>query len=309
MDKSSVRPPAQKYEFVLGAGGVEGPAHIGVLRCLEERQVPLGKITGASVGALIATFIANGYNSKQLQEIFLSESFRYPSWDLWSKCIRMPDPSNLFFPWTFDQSTWMNYFIKNAWPWVVDFKPWLTHVVNEYGLKPQDNLRLVAADALTRKPVVFQGCDYDLVDGLTASTAAISGLGMRPLWIPPNGNHRDGHDDCESVGGHLLIDGFYFHPIPATLCETKPAIVSKIGFATQLPNERLSPWDFAMHLREMMLAVQFDAMFPDPPGHIIIESGMRNVASTNFGVSLRTLETLIDHAYKAANEKLARELP
>ncbi|MBX9692049.1 MAG: patatin-like phospholipase family protein, partial [Cyanobacteria bacterium] len=99
-------------ELVLGAGGVEGPAHIGVLRCLEERQVSLGKITGASVGALIAAFIANGYSSKQIKEIFLSESFRYPSWDIWSRCLRTPDPSSLFFPWTTDVTTWMNWYVK-----------------------------------------------------------------------------------------------------------------------------------------------------------------------------------------------------
>ena len=303
MTKSTVRRLPQEFELVLGAGGVEGPAHIGVLRCLEERQVPLGKITGASVGALIAAFIANGYDSKQLQEIFLSEGFRFPSWDLTSKCIRTPDLSSMFPPMTTDYATWMNYFIKNAMPWVVDFKPWVAHIVNEYQLKPQDNLRLVAATAVTRKPVIFEGCDYDLVDGLVASTAAVSGLGMRPIW-------ESGTNDCGNVfGGNLLIDGFYYHPIPAALCETSPAIVSKIGFATKLPNERLSPMDYFMHLREMSLAPQFDKMYPDPEGHIIIEAGMRNVASTNFGVSLRTLEELIEHAYKATCDKLDKELP
>ena len=290
MATSTERRLPEGIELVLGAGGVEGPAHIGVLRCLEERQVSLGVITGASVGALIAAFIANGYDSKELKEIFLSEKFRYPSWDLWSKCLRMPDPSHLYFPWTSDVSTWMNFYIKCAWPWVIDFKPWLTHVVNEYQLKPQDNLRLIAADMLTHKAVVFEGTDYDLVEGLAASTAAVSGLGMRPVWS----------------NGHLLIDGFYHHPIPTEHC-SKPAIVSKIGFATQLPTERLSPMDLFMHLREMALAPYFDMKYPDPSGHLIIEAGMRNVASTNFGVSRRTLEELIEHGYRAACQKLDSE--
>lgn len=298
------RLPPGHLDLVLGAGGVEGPAHIGVLRYLEERDFPSDKlmITGASVGALIGTFAANGYSASQLKEIFLSESFRYPSWDLWSKCLHVPDPSKWIFPLTPDPNAWANYFLDNLWPWTIDFKPWLRHIVKEYKLEAKQNLRLVAADAVTHKAVVFEG-DFDLVEGLAASTAAISGLGIRPVWYPASHPHRDANA-CESVAGHLLIDGFYYHPIPADLCKSKPAIVSKIGFASRLPSERLSPWDLFMHLREMALAPYFNTVYPDPAGHIIVEAGMPNVASTNFGVSLRTLEQLVEHGYEAARKRL-----
>lgn len=308
MTQTTVRRlPQDKIDLVLGAGGVQGPAHIGVLSCLEERQVPIGTVTGASVGALIATFIANGYDSKQLKEIFLSESFRYPAWDIWSQCLRSPHPGLMFPPMTVDPASWVNYMLDISWPWVVDFKPWLKWVVNEYGLKPKENLRMVAADFPSRKGFVFTGTDYNLVDALAASTAAISGLGMRPVWYPSGLPHSHGSAECESMSGHLLIDGFYYHPIPADLSDRSPAIISKIGFATQLPSERLSPWDLLMHMREMSLAPFFNRSYPDPAGHIIIESGLPTVATTNFGVSQRTLEALVEHAYKAACQRLDRE--
>lgn len=300
-------PPGKRIDLVLGAGGVEGPAHIGVLRCLEERQVTTEQlmITGASVGALIGTFIANGYNSAQLKEIFLSENFRYPRWDVWQKCLHWPDPSKWFPPIGTNIDAWANYFIENSWPWMVDFKPWLEQIIREYKLKPQPNLRLVAADFHTHKAVLFEGTNYSLLEGLAASTAAISGLGMRPVWLPNEHPHKE-TDGSLSCFGHLLVDGFYHHPIPADLCQTRPAIVSKIGFASQPPSERLSPWDLCMHLREMFLAsTYFDNAYPDPEGHIIIQAGMPDVASTNFGVSLRTLEALVEHGYKAACERLA----
>lgn len=300
-------PPGQRIDLVLGAGGVEGPAHIGVLRCLEERHVTNEQlmITGASVGALIGTFVANGYTSAQLKEIFLSESFRFPSWDVWQKCLHRPDPSKWFMPFGFNIDAWANYTINNMWPWAIDFKPWLEAIIREYNLKPQPNLRLVAADFHTHKAVLFEGTDYNLLEGLAASTAAISGLGMRPVWQPSNHphHHTDGSGTCF---GHLLIDGFYHHPIPADLCATRPAIVSKIGFASELPNERLSPLDLFSHLREMYLnKTLFNNAYPDPEGHIIIQAGMPDVASTNFGVSLRTLEALVEHGYKAACQRLA----
>lgn len=309
MSKNDAAPPntVNELELVFGAGGVQGPVHIGVLRCLEERQVPIGMVSGASVGALIAAFVANGYDSKELKKIFLSEEFRYPSFDLWSKCLRHPPLGLPFYPWGFDKSTWANQLIDMYWPWVIDFKPWLRHVVSVYGLRPQANLRIVACDFFTRKAVAFEGSEIDLVDALHASTAAISGLGMRPVWYDARDLHSHGQKDesgCDTQGGHLLIDGFYYHPIPAQLAR-KPAIVSKIGFATQLPSERLSTWDLLMHMREMGLAPIFNSGFPDPEGHFIIESGLANVATTNFGVSTRTLEQMVEHGYKAANERLA----
>ncbi len=291
MTKSNVPPNDTSYDLVLGAGGVQGPVHIGVRQCLEERHVRINKYYGASVGALIATFMANGYNSKQLREIFLSEGFRFPNWDITSKCLHTFNPLWFFFPWS-DTNAWVNRAIDMT-PWAIDFKPWLQHVVNEFKLKPQPNLVLVAANAFnTETPVTFEGSDYDLVEGLAASTAAISGLGIRPVW----------HAETKQ----LLIDGFYYHPIPAMLCE-KRAIVSKIGLATEMPRERLSPSDLFMHMREMMLAPYFNMKFPDPTGHIIIESGLSHVASTNFGVSVRTLEEMVEHGYKAACSKLDEE--
>lgn len=293
-----------ELELVLGAGGVQGPVHIGVLRCLEERQLPIGMVSGASAGALIAAFVANGYDSKELKKIFLSEEFRYPSWDLWSKCQR---PFGFpLLPMGLDKSAWMNFWLDMCWPWVIDFRPWIEHTVKKYGLKPQENLRLVAAEwPLTRRPVIFEGRDYDLVEALTASTAAISGLGMRPFWYNAAASHEHkDKDDCQSDHGHLLIDGFYYHPIPAALCQKKPAIVSKIGFATRLPSERLSPPDLFMHMREMYLAQFFARSFPDPEGHIIIEAGLSNVATTNFDVSARTLEQMVAHGYQSACSRL-----
>lgn len=276
--------PRRNIELVLGAGGAMGPAHIGTLQAIEEHGLSIGRITGASVGSLIGTFIANGYDSAELKKIFLSDDFRYPEWSVWQRCLHLADPWNLF-------------------PWAIDFAPWLEHVTKKYNLKAQKNLRLVAADALSKAPIVFEGTDYDLVTGLTASTAAISGLGMRPVWYSGDSAHKDGNKSCNGFG-HICIDGFYFHPIPASLCDS-PAIVSKIGFARQLPSERLSPWELMMHMREMSLAPLFDMKFPDPSGHVIVEAGLPDVACTTFGLSTRTFERLIENGYRATCKRLS----
>ena len=260
---------AKSFDIVLGASGVEAPAHVGFLRALEERHVPIDKIYGASGGALVATFYANGYTPAQLNKILLSNEFRYPSASILAKCFHVQDPWNLF-------------------PSMIDFKPFLQEVVQKYGLKPQDNLKIVAADANTHQPYVFEGKNYDLPTALAASTAATT-IGMKAV------RHE----------GQTLIDGVYYHPIPAELAQ-KPAIVSKIGFANKLPTAMLSPWDYMMHLREMAMASALEKRFPDPKGHLIAETGLRDVSTSTFGASVETLNRLIEHGYQATKERLSQ---
>jgi NTE family protein/lysophospholipid hydrolase len=54
--------------LVLSGGGARGLAHIGVLRALEEAQVPVDFVGGASFGALIAAALARGDDSAAIRE-------------------------------------------------------------------------------------------------------------------------------------------------------------------------------------------------------------------------------------------------
>lgn len=54
--------------LALGGGGARGTAHIGVLKALEELQVPIDYIAGTSMGALIGAMYASGMNAEELEE-------------------------------------------------------------------------------------------------------------------------------------------------------------------------------------------------------------------------------------------------
>lgn len=66
---------AQKVGVVLSGGGATGFSHIGVLKALEDYDIPIDYITGTSAGALIGGLYASGYSPYQIEEIVLSESF------------------------------------------------------------------------------------------------------------------------------------------------------------------------------------------------------------------------------------------
>ena len=69
-----------KVGLVLSGGGAKGLAHIGVIKALEDSDIPIDYIAGTSMGAIIGGLYAAGYSPEEMLELFLSEEF-----NLWSK--------------------------------------------------------------------------------------------------------------------------------------------------------------------------------------------------------------------------------
>jgi len=69
---------AQKVGLVLSGGGAKGMAHIGVIRALEENEIPIDYVTGTSMGAIIGSLYAMGYTPDEMEELIASDDFK--SW-------------------------------------------------------------------------------------------------------------------------------------------------------------------------------------------------------------------------------------
>ena len=65
----------QKVGLVLSGGGATGIAHIGVLKALEENEIPIDFITGTSAGAMIGGLYAAGYSPEEIEAFILSDKF------------------------------------------------------------------------------------------------------------------------------------------------------------------------------------------------------------------------------------------
>ena len=58
-----------KIGLALSGGGARGGAHVGVLKALEELDVPIDFIAGTSMGAIIGGIYAAGYNADEIGQI------------------------------------------------------------------------------------------------------------------------------------------------------------------------------------------------------------------------------------------------
>ena len=67
---------AQKVGVVLSGGGAKGLTHIGIIRALEENDIPIDYIAGTSMGAIIGALYAMGYSPDDMEALLSSEEFK-----------------------------------------------------------------------------------------------------------------------------------------------------------------------------------------------------------------------------------------
>lgn len=73
---SGIEIQAQRIALVLSGGGAKGLSHVGVLKALEENQVPIDYIIGNSMGAFVGALYASGYSPDEIEKLVTSSSFR-----------------------------------------------------------------------------------------------------------------------------------------------------------------------------------------------------------------------------------------
>lgn len=70
---ADVRP---KIALVLSGGGARGGAHVGVLKVLEEKNIPVDMIIGTSMGAFVGGLYASGRSIKEIEDVLIKSNWR-----------------------------------------------------------------------------------------------------------------------------------------------------------------------------------------------------------------------------------------
>lgn len=93
---------SQSVGLVLSGGGAKGMAHIGVIRMLEENNIPIDYITGTSIGAIVGGLYAAGYTPDEMEELFRSDDFYF-----WSTG-KIQEEYRYYFKKPEEDPTWLN---------------------------------------------------------------------------------------------------------------------------------------------------------------------------------------------------------
>ena len=59
----------------MSGGGARGLAHIGVIKLLEENNIPIDFIAGTSAGAVVGSMYAQGYSAEEMIRLVNTDDF------------------------------------------------------------------------------------------------------------------------------------------------------------------------------------------------------------------------------------------
>lgn len=96
-DSVSIRKTRERVGLVLSGGGAKGIAHVGVIKALEENDIPIDYVAGTSMGAIVGSLYSCGWSPEKMLQLFTSQDFRDWSTGTISKknvyYFSMPSPS------------------------------------------------------------------------------------------------------------------------------------------------------------------------------------------------------------------------
>lgn len=71
------QPLRKKVGLVLGGGGAKGAAEVGVLKVLEEADIPIDYIVGTSIGGIVGGLYSIGYDATDIDSLFRHQNWLF----------------------------------------------------------------------------------------------------------------------------------------------------------------------------------------------------------------------------------------
>ena len=282
-------PKSLKVALVLSGGGARGLAHLGVIKALEEHQIPIDLIVGSSIGSVIGGFYAAGYPAEELvkifkelewQDIFNDETLRTHL--LWSQ---KSTPRQHFVELRFDKG--IPYIPPALSPGQKVFDIIYSRLLyaNFQSANDFDNLKIpfraVATDLISGKRVVLSNGDL---------AEAISGSMAVPLLFEP-----------VEIDGMWLADGGIKDNLPVDVALENNAdltiavdVTSPLRSADQIK----SPWQLADQVTTIMM--QSPTRESQGKADILLAPELGKGGAGDFS----QIDSLIEAGYQTTVEKI-----
>ncbi|MFY9308342.1 MAG: patatin-like phospholipase family protein [Bacteroidia bacterium] len=298
---------AQKVGVVFSGGGAAGYAHIGVLKALEENNIPVDYIAGTSQGSIIGSMYAIGFSPAEIEAFVKTESYKNMAIAVIEEKYayyfkkREANPSWLAFKLALDSTIKVKIPTNVMSPIALDFG------TMEFTAGPSaaanynfDSLfipfRCVAADIDKKEPVIFKS--GDLGEAVRASISY-------PFYIPP-----------VVVDGRLLFDGGMYNNFPSNVMydDFYPDFIigSTVAANSGLPDEE----NVFSQLRSMLVSkTNFDipceggiVIHPETNVSLFDFSNPQPTIDSGYVATMRVIEFIKQHTERRSNpEELAKK--
>lgn len=260
--------------LVLGGGGARGAAHIGVIEVLERAHVPICRIAGTSMGAIVGGLYASGYSPDEMREIVGKLDWN----DLFSD-----DPVRVDMPMRRKQADY-RYLLNFEIGWKNG------RIITPVGVVQGQKLllllrRLLAStwdlEDFDQLAVPFRAIATDIVDG----KEVIFGKGDLPLAIRSSMS-VPGAFAPTNVDGKLLVDGGVMNNLPIDVARSMGAtrlIVIDVGTPLATEAELSNP---VALLNQMVGALTMDRVKRQlstlTPRDILIQPKLGKLSAVEF---------------------------
>lgn len=220
----------QKVGLVLSGGGAKGLAHIGVLKALEENEIPIDYVVGTSMGGIVAGCYAAGMSPGQIEEIALSDEFqRWVSGRLeegFNYYYNKNDDHPSFLKLNISLDSTLNFNFNSSLANDISLNFALAELMAQSSSISKNNfdslfvpLRVVAADIFTQTEVILK--KGVLSDAMRATQTV-------PLFYNPI-----------RVDGKFLFDGGVYNNFPVDIAqkEFNPDVIIGSNVSTKVYDE------------------------------------------------------------------------
>jgi NTE family protein len=285
----------QKVSLVLSGGGAKGLAHVGVLKALEENDIPIDNIVGTSMGGIIGGCYAAGMSPTQIEEIVLSPDFlrwiNGHSEKGYNYYYHLSDDNSHFVKFNLALDSTLNVQMNTTLASDVSLNFALAEKMAEASAISKDNfdslfvpLRVVASDIFTQNQVILS--KGILNDALRATQTV-------PFFYTPI-----------RVDGKYLFDGGIYNNFPVDVAqkEFRPDVIIGVNVSSKIYADY--PFDTDEKLvSNSLLYMLLDKSDPGeiPENGIYIQPNLTAYTSLDFS----KVKSMIDSGYAQALKQIA----
>ncbi|MDC3415274.1 patatin-like phospholipase family protein [Aquibacillus sp. 3ASR75-11] len=179
-----------KVDAVFEGGGIKGLAYIGAIEIMEEAGYKWERLAGTSVGSIVASLLAVGYNAKELKRLMIELPFE--------KIEKKTTVGNIPII-----GSWLSLSINNGIYRMTILEEWLNMALKAKGIRcfgdlPENKLKIVITD-LSRNRMSILPDDLPLYNVDPKSFPIASAVLMSnsiPFFFIPS-----------KLNGNVIVDG------------------------------------------------------------------------------------------------------